>query len=149
MVLCSVHQSLDSPNFSRGAIFFRSIFKLVFLSHYKFKFLHHELTVRKNSCRVVSRWKTVAFVGCIRALKVEKLPKCHLSRHFLNHQDHFLLSSITTVFISSIKVLMNNFLAANLISNIIFHFVPCIGIQTFQVLLFIVFHLDIETLNSP
>ena len=55
--LCSLHLCLDSPKFPRGASFFlfRSIFKLVFLSHYKFAFLHHELSLKNNTCRGVLR----------------------------------------------------------------------------------------------
>ena len=53
--LCSLHQCLDSPNFPIIATFFsfHSIFKLVLLSYYDFEFLHHELSLKSNTCREV------------------------------------------------------------------------------------------------
>ena len=53
--LRSLHQSLDGPKIPKKFYFcsFRSILKLVFLSHYKFEFLHQELNLKHNTCTKV------------------------------------------------------------------------------------------------
>ena len=47
---------------------FRSIFKLVFLIHYKFEFLYQELNLKHNTCGGVLGWQTVDSVHCIAIL---------------------------------------------------------------------------------
>ena len=49
--LCSLHQCLDGPKLPGCAtfFFFRSLFKLVFLSYYKLEILHHELSLKHKS----------------------------------------------------------------------------------------------------
>ena len=68
VVLCCLHQCLDSAKFPRSATLFRSIFKLAFLSHCRFEFFHHELSPKHNTGRKVMMWKTMDFDCCIRVL---------------------------------------------------------------------------------
>ena len=127
--LWSLHQCLDCPKFPRRATFlFCSISKLVFLSHYKFEFLHQELILKHNTCRGVLRWKTVDFVevenhwfcSLHQSPDSPKFPESLSSIIFLDIQTHPPLSPITTSFISSIKVSIKSFLVVKTFSMVIF-----------------------------
>ena len=52
---------------------FRSIFKLVILSHYKFNILHQNFKRKHSTCRRVLDQKIVIFIPCIRIVIVRKL----------------------------------------------------------------------------
>ena len=93
---------------------FRSIFKLVFLSQYKFFFLHQELNRKHNICTGKLKWKIVGF-WCIRILMVPIFPK-NLIIILLDIQAHAHFSPITTGFISFIKVWIKNFLVVETFS---------------------------------
>ena len=97
-------------NFLEVLLFlFCSFLELVFLSHYKLEFLHHELNLKHNTCRGVLRRKTVLFVRCIRMLIVPNFQKQRLSIIFLHIQTHPTLSPATTGFNSSTKFLKKSF----------------------------------------
>ena len=75
---------LTVRNLREVLLLFRSIFGFVFLSHYKFEFVHHELSLKTNTCSGVLRRRTVDFVHCIRILIVQffyRKPLSKLSRH--------------------------------------------------------------------
>ena len=82
-------------NFQKALLLFPSILKLVFLSHYKFEFLHQGLNLKHNTCREVLSWKTVDFVRCIRILIVRKFQKNFPLINFLDIQTHPHLSPKT------------------------------------------------------
>ena len=138
---------------SKKCYFFllRSIFRLVFLSHYKFKFFHYEISLKNNTLAGVLRWKIVDFVRCKRVLTVQNFQKNLLSIIFLDIQIHPPLSPITTGFLSFIKVLMKSFLVVrnfSMVKLLIFSLHWKTDLPIFQIMLVIMFYLDIETLNS-
>ena len=97
----------------------RSIFKLVFLSHYNFKFLHQELSPINNTCTGLLSWKTIDFVRCNRIPTFESFQKNLLTIRFLDIQTHLPLSPITTSFMSSIRVSMKSLLDVKTFSIVI------------------------------
>ena len=66
---------------------FRWILKLVIVSSYKFKFLHHELCLNHNNCTEVFRWKPVDFVRCIGVRIVQNFQKKHHVNNFSGHSN--------------------------------------------------------------
>ena len=64
---------------------FRFFFKLGFLSHYRFELLHHELSLKINSCRGELSWKTVDFRCCIKVFIVQSFQKKPLLKKFSRH----------------------------------------------------------------
>ena len=110
-----MHDSLPSKYSKKCYLYwFRSIFKLVLLSQYKFEFFHQNFNLKHNFCREL-KWKTVDFVRCIRILMVRNLKNLKLLI-FHDIQIHPHISPITTGFISSIKVSIKSFLVVETLS---------------------------------
>ena len=61
-------------------LFFRSVYKFVFLSHYMFQFLHHQLSLKSTNCRRLLRWQNVDFFRCIRVVIVQTSQKKPLNK---------------------------------------------------------------------
>ena len=131
----------------------RSVFKHVVLNHYKFEFLQHELSSKKNSCSGVLRWRTIDFVRCIRFLVVQFFQRNILSIIVFHIQIYPPLSPISTGLISIKNSSMKkpfsckNILDGNIVAFRSLHWKT--DFPTFQIRLFRMFHLDIETANSP
>ena len=144
--LCSLHPYLDSPKFPGSATFF--LFRPIFISHYKFEFVHHELSLKNNYSNWVLRWRTVDFVRCIRFLLVQISQKS-LSIVFLDIQTYPPLSPIILGLIS-IEVSMKNFLVKTFLIVMLSLLFLAVEYWPFDFpnnAIYIV-HLDIETPNS-
>ena len=129
---------------------FSSIFKFVFLSHYKFQFHHQKRNLKHKTYKGILRWKTIDFVCCIGILIVGNFQIDLWITNFRDIKTHPHLSPIITGFISSIKVPIENFWVVETFSmEIICSCNEKTDLPIFQILLFIMFHLDIETSRSP
>ena len=108
---------------------------------------------KNNTCRGVLRWKTVHLVRCIRVLVVQNFRNKTSSIIFRDIQTHPPLSPITTGFISSIEVSMKSLWVVKTSSMVIFvDLVLALEYWSSDVpnsAIWIIFHLDIETPNSP
>ena len=85
--LCSLNQGLRPKIPRRGIFLIRCNFELVFLSHYKLEFLHHELSPKNKFCRGALRWKTADFVRWIRHLIAKNFQKEPLVNNFSRHSN--------------------------------------------------------------
>ena len=88
---------------------FRTIFTCIPQPHDKFEFLHQRLNPKHNTCRAVLRLKTVDFVRCMNSDN-PKVPRKPLKINFPDIQTHPHLSTITTGFISFIKISFKSYL---------------------------------------
>ena len=89
-------------------VWFRSLLKLVYLSHYKFEFNRQSLNSKHYTCRGRIMWRIVDFVLCSKILIV---PKKITSRKFLSRYSiSASFSATTTSFNSSIKISIESFL---------------------------------------
>ena len=131
---------------------FCSPFELVFLSRYMFEFLHQELSLKKNTRGGVLGWKTLVFVRCIRVLIVQNFPEEPPINTFSRHSSSssFVTHNHRILFYQSLNKKL--FRCENFFVDSFVDCVPCIGIlifRFFQILLFLMFNLHFETLNSP
>ena len=95
----------DSPEISKKVLLLiRSIFRLVFLSHYQCEFFQQELSLNNNTSRGVLRGKFVIFFVASQFGKSEVSREDLSSKIFLDLETQLHLSHKTTGFISSIKV---------------------------------------------
>ena len=81
-------------------ILFRSTFKISFLSHHQFNFLHQNLNRKHGTCRQVVNQKIVVFLSCVSILIV---------RNF--HRKLFTFGFFSTfkpIFHQNYKVYMSN-----------------------------------------
>ena len=106
----SLRQWIDSPNFPRSATFlFRSLFKLVVLSHYKFEFLHHELSLKHNNRVGLLMLRTRWFCLLHQIHHGPNYRKTTFNNIFPHFQTHPPLSPISRDFILSFKVSLKSF----------------------------------------
>ena len=110
-------------------IWFRSVFKLLFLSHGQFDFLHRKHNWKHSTCRRVFNWKSIIVHWCISILLVHKFLEKHCVFIFSGFSDSYLAK--TTSFVSSIRVVIENFLVLeDFLMGELSIGVPCISVLT-------------------
>ena len=128
---------------------FRSIFKLVILSHYNFEFLN----LKHNTSTGVLWFEAIDFVRCVSILIVRNF---HEKSVIINFSRYSNSSSIVNqdyrlrFFYQDLNQKLSSF--ENFFDGTIVELVPCIGkltVRRFQIMPFIKFYLDVATLHSP
>ena len=84
-----MRQIHDTPSLPKSATryLFRSIFKLVFLSHYMFETPHQEPNLKHNICRGVLKWKRLIF------FVASETRSFRMVRHLFNNFSRYSNSS--------------------------------------------------------
>ena len=113
--------------------FFRSIFKLVILNYDRFDVLHHQLSLKNNTCRGVLRRKTVDLNCCIRVLIVQSFHKIPPINTFYRHwkTSSFVTHNYGFHFFHQ-RLNEKLFSCENFLNGKFVDFVPCFGIPIFR-----------------